>query len=501
MEQEILEPKAPGGKRVAPPEHKGEIKDLTVKNLAKSDKPYTYWDTKQVGFGVRVSPQGRKTFLACRRHGKTGKLVECAIGTYPDMTLGDARKEAKTVLDMIEGGETPKERKEREQREEAMRRRETFSAAVEAFFRDGSLGDLRTGTETERVIRREFLGQIPKREKRPVERDGKRVEPWITQWQAGPDPRWSKTPVAEITRRNIIERLDEIKRRGGKHAARHALGAVRKFFNWCADGERFGVEVSPCLNIRDRTLGFSKDGRELKRRRVLTDAELYDVWAAADALTQEHRDKVLKRQADADMSRLHDPITPLVKLLMLTGQRLNDVAQAKWTEIDLDKAVLTVPPERYKTGLAQEVPLSARALDILKELPRFERGYALTTTGGARPISGFGKMKSRLDEEIAKRRTKDGREPMPPWILHDLRRTVRTRLVSDLSVEAFIAERVIGHALPGLHGVYDQGSHRIQKRDALDRWSMALALIVGLTAPADNVADLAAARAERAASA
>jgi len=94
-------------------------------------------------------------------------------------------------------------------------------------------------------------------------------------------------------------------------------------------------------------------------------------------------------------------------------------------------------------------------------------------------------MKNRLDKAIAERR---GAEPMAPWVLHDLRRTVRTRLVSDLKVEAFIAERVIGHALAGLHAVYDQGSHRDQKRDALDRWAAALAIIVGIAPPPEGAA-------------
>ena len=206
---------------------------------------------------------------------------------------------------------------------------------------------------------------------------------------------------------------------------------------------------------------------------MLDDAELRDVWRAAEAIGY--------------------PFGQLVHLLAITGQRLNDIAGARWSEIDLDKAVLTVPPERYKTGAAQEVPLPPLAVRILRTLPRFKRGYAFTASGGARPISNMSKMKRRLDEMVTERHA----EPMPPWVLHDVRRTVRTRLVSDIGVEAFTAERVIGHALPGLHGVYDQGSHRSQKRDALERWAVALATIVGLTPPPDGSAVVPAAEVER----
>jgi integrase len=254
----------------------------------------------------------------------------------------------------------------------------------------------------------------------------------------------------------VVERLDAIKRRGGKHAARHALGAVRRFLSWCAEGERFGIEVSPCAGVRDKTIGIS--GRDLRRQRVLGDAELRDVWHAAAATGY--------------------PFGPLVQLLALTGQRLNDVASARWTDIDLDAAMLRVPPERFKTEAAHEVPLAPRAVAILRKLPRFSGSFVFTTTSGARPLSGFAKMKARLDETIAKQRKKDGREEMPNWVLHDLRRTLRTRLVGDLGTDAYIAERVIGHALPGLNAVYDQGSHRGPKRQALEAWAARLLSIV-----------------------
>ena len=171
---------------------------------------------------------------------------------------------------------------------------------------------------------------------------------------------------------------------------------------------------------------------------------------------------------------------------MLTGQRLNDVAHAQREDIDIGTGVLAVPPERFKTGVAQEVPLTPKAIEILNGLPKFSDGYVFTTTAGARPISGLSKMKARLDQVVAGQRKKNGAKPMPPWVLHDLRRTLRTRLTSDLDVDAFIAERVLGHALPGLHGVYDQGAHRTQKRAALEKWEAELARDRGLYGSKDN---------------
>jgi integrase len=258
--------------------------------------------------------------------------------------------------------------------------------------------------------------------------------------------------------------LDGIRKRN-KYAARHALGAIRKLFNWAEDSDRFGLEESPAARIRDQTIGVI--GKDLKRTRVLNDTELRDVWRAAGAVRY--------------------PFGPLVQLLILTGQRLNDIGRAQREEIDVAAGMLFVPPERYKTGVAHEVPLTPAAIDIVKALPKFSGEYMFTTTGGRRPIGGFSKMKAQLDRTVAEQRKKDGTKPMPPWVLHDLRRTLRTRLTSDLDVDAFTAERVLGHALPGLHGVYDQGRHRTQKRDALARWEALLLSIVELQASLPNV--------------
>jgi integrase len=436
---------------------------LKALNPAPAGKRYIVWDAQQPHLGVRVTQTGARSFVVIRRRPGERHPDTHVLGSYPALTLKAARKAAPKILSTFAEGKRPREVQAELQRAEARRRRDTFAAAVEAFIEDEQAKGLRSSRETEAILRREFLGQTWRRVGGTIK------------WSNGKQSAWRSRPVVEITRRDVVEVLDKIKRKGGKHAARHALGAVRKFFNWCAEGERFGVEASPCVNVRDKTIGVT--GRDLKRSRVLADAELRDVWSSADALGY--------------------PFGKLVQLLMLTGQRLNDVASARWPEIDdLDAATptLTVPPGRYKTRTAHEVPLAPAAVEILRALPRFAKGsHVLTTTAGARPVSGLSKTKVRLDKAIAARREKAGVELMPPWVLHDLRRTVRTRLVSDVGVDAFVAERFIGHALPGLHGVYDQGSHRPQKHAAAEKWAARLLAIVGLApegtavVPADEV--------------
>ena len=132
-------------------------------------------------------------------------------------------------------------------------------------------------------------------------------------------------------------------------------------------------------------------------------------------------------------------------MLLLTGQRLREVAEMTWQEIDLDKALWTIPPERMKGDAAHEVPLAPMAVEILKSLPRFVGPFVFTTTGGDRPISGFSKMKSKIDSVLP---DVDG------WRCHDLRRTTRAGL-GGLPVPNNVSELCIGHAQPGLHKVYD----------------------------------------------
>jgi integrase len=458
-------------------ERKPPLKEVLTPRKLKSLKPagkrYVFWDATLPHFGVRVTVNGAKSFVVVKRRLGDRDPVTHVIGAYnPDAppggegSLARARAEATNVLAAIAAGRLPAEIEATELREAQRRRHETFGAAVEQFLADGELSGRRSRRETEAILRRQFLGQVSERVRTVTERDGKTVTGWVTKWRDGSESVWRDRPIAEIARRDAIERLDEIKRRGGKHAARHALGAVRRFFNWCAEGERFGVEVSPCASVRDKTIGVS--GRDLKRRRVLADDELRDAWAAAGEAGY--------------------PFGPLVRLLALTGQRLNDIASARWGEIDLDRATLVVPSERFKTTTAHEVPLAPRAVEIMRALPRFKGAHAFTTTAGARPVSGFSKMKARVDAEIARRREERGADSMVHWTLHDLRRTVRTRLVGDCDVDAFIAERVIGHALPGLHAVYDQGTHRQPKRGALQKWEARLLSIVEPKPGAPHVA-------------
>ncbi len=435
--------------------HKRKLTDKDLQRLkpAPAGKRYMVWDTHTRNLAVKVTDRGTITFIVVgRRKGQAAPQYH-RLGRYPDqISLREAREQVSDVMRLYRQGTTPKEQEKRKSIERAKARGEAFEVAANAFFEFERGKKLRTAHSTEGVMRRGFLGQTPHYTRTP--------KGWQVEWKDDKDAVWRDRPVLEINKREIIERLDQIKKQRGKYAARHALAVVRKFFNWCAEGDRYGVAISPATSIKDKTLGIT--GKDLQRKRVLNDAELRSVWEAAKTMGY--------------------PFGPLTQVLMLTGQRLNDWALARHHEIDWETGMLVVPPERYKTELAHEIPLTPYAVEILRGLPTFSGNDALlfSSSFGKRPITGISPNKSRLDAIIAEQRKQAGLGVMPHWVTHDLRRTVRTRL-GELGIEDFVCEQVIGHAMPGLRKVYDQGRYRIQKRHALETWEKRLLSIVGET--------------------
>src|SRR5262249_20754519 len=153
------------------------------------------------------------------------------------------------------------------------------------------------------------------------------------------------------------------------------------------------------------------------RDRVLSDAELLKVWRGGEQLGW--------------------PFGPITQLLILTGQRRNEVAGARWAEFDLEKRLWAIPRERRKGSVSQNVPLPEKALEILTELPRFGSDYVFPAQRGGRGghVSGYSVAKRRLDQLSS----------VTGWRLHDLRRTIATGLQA-LGARLEVIEEVLGHA-------------------------------------------------------
>jgi integrase len=192
---------------------------------------------------------------------------------------------------------------------------------------------------------------------------------------------------------------------------------------------------------------------------VLTDDELRLVWRAA--------------------AQIEWPFGSLVQLLILTGQRREEVAAMRWSEIQDSGRVWILPGDRTKNGQAHHVPLSGAAQALLSALPRLAGSDLILTTTGARPISGYSNAKERLDrviEELAEAEAHD-REAAPlivqPWRLHDLRRTVASGM-ARLAVTPHVIEAILNHRsgiVSGVAAIYNRHDYLDERRDALEKWA------------------------------
>ena len=395
------------------------LTDRTLRALrpAPAGQRLDIMDAVVPGFGVRVTDKAdergraaQRTFVLVARYPGSANPTRRALGNFGVLSLEQARVKARDWLELIHRGVDPRDEEGHKRRAEIDRRANTFGAITEDFIKR-HLSRQRRGRTGEREIRRELLS------------------------------RWKDKPAGEITRHDVVAMIDEIVDRGARRQAHMMLGHTRTIFNWAINRGVYGLEQSPCDRLRPSAL----IGRRVPRDKVLTDDEIRAVWHATETLGY--------------------PYGPLVRLLMLTGQREFDVANAKRSEFDLSNNLWNIPGERFKSEAPQRVPLTDDSTALLAGLPKGTSGdFLFSFCGGKRPVNGFSKAKRSLDLLLA-----ELVGHVDHWVFHDIRRTVRTRL-SALRVEERVAELVIGHARKGLVRIYDQHQYIDEMREALALW-------------------------------
>ena len=257
-----------------------------------------------------------------------------------------------------------------------------------------------------------------------------------------------------MKRRDIVNMLDAIEDDDKAVTADRVLAYVRKAFNWYAT--RDDEFLPPIVRGMART-----KPADHARTRALADDEIRSLWKALDC-------------PDSPQA-----FRNIVRVLLLTAQRRDEIGLMRAEEIDGD--TLVIPAERYKTGIPNAVPLTKEARQWIGKR---NAGFVFSTTDGEKAFSGYSKAKIQLDAVIDEQRKADGLKPMPEWRLHDLRRTARS-LMSRAGVTSDIAEMVLGHKLTGVRGVYDRHSYAAEKRDALEKLAGLIGLI--LNPPGANV--------------
>jgi integrase len=367
------------------------------------------FDTEQRGLGVRVTSSGSKTYLVQYRHAAQKRRVP--LGSCSAINLAKARELASQIMGQRAGGQDPAaERKQAAL--EAKSRAKAEALTLDVLIENWAAQHLATRrpdyrAEATRALRFAFDKQL-------------------------------KLPAASLEQSDVKATLKRISDAGKRATARLTGAYGRACYAWAINE---GVATAnPFKNMSLPTVPA--------RKRVLKDAELVAIWRATGLPT---------------------PYNSIVRMLLITGQRREEVAGMAWREISPDHSTWTIPADRAKNGVEHIVPLSKQARSILRSARQVD-GSGIVFPGRRGSFNGFGKAKAQLD--LASGVTR--------WRLHDLRRTVATGLQKrhvPLEVTEAVLNHVSGKSRAGIVGVYQLHDWAKEKRYALDSWGMRVAAI------------------------
>ena len=403
------------------------LTDAAIQRLRRpADIPIDYWDTTLRGLGLRISPSGRKTFNVQTKVLRKGRRRDTRIklGVYPEISLADARTKAVEVKRQASDDLDP--------------------IAVRAQERDAAVAASVRAVSTAFVnVRQQFLDEHLPTLRPSTAKEYKRA---LTQTFAV----WDTIPVEEITSQMVETALAAVKAPYMRNRTRAYLSAL---FNWATEEDQNLIESSPVRKLSKRKKKLIK---EVSRDRVLTEDEISELWNTESP----------------------HPVGALFKLLLLTGQRRSEVAGMRWQDLDLDRALWTIPGSLTKNHEQHTVPLSKQVLAVLAALPRIGEEFVITTTGQT-PFSGFSKAKASLDEKAG----------VTGWRWHDLRRTFATFAAEELTTPQAVVEAILNHksgTTSGLAGIYNRAQYTKQKAASLQAWANLVGRITD-EAKGDNV--------------
>jgi integrase len=449
------------------------LTEKLLRSLSKRKHPSKpprifYYDAVLPGLDVMWTPTGHLSFGMTRRwspkksptwrklgdvylpvQDKETKDAERDEGerTEGALKLAEARSKGRRWLELLSRGIDPAAEAKRVREEN--RRRYTFAQARDEHIRHHwKRNRLAKAGEAERLLKREFEA-------------------------------WDGRLAEDIRREDVDEAIQAIVQRGAPAQARNSLGYLRGLYSWLIDNPRYGIKKSPCEGLRPAKMIGAKESR----RRWLRDHELRDVWNAADELGIAGQ---------------------VVKLLIITAKRLNEIAGLRWSEIDFDNGEIIIPGGRMGRmkggGRTPDhmVPITPKVREILDAIPRGTGDFVFSTTGGAKQMTIGSKIKGKLDALLAwPPKINEEGEDENAWVFHDLRRTARTNFSKpELGIAEEVREALVAHVKQALIGTYDLHDFAEEKRIGQTRWENRIAKIVN--PPPPSVTALAAERERRA---
>jgi integrase len=392
----------------------------------KPVKDELVWTDAPKGFAIRVSAAAtagsldHKTYLVQYAH--AGQKRRMPIGACNAISLADAIKEAKAIL-----GDAARDRDPFAERKAKARKDAADAYTLAALIDDWAELKLKPQRKPH------YAEEAP----RAIQRVFKRC---------------LDEPAAKIDSETVMRIHDALVKKGKPIMAARAVGYASAAYGWAIERRK----------LKDNPFAKLPTAPTRKRDRVLDDEELKRVW---DALASD------------------SGFDAIARMLILTGQRREEVAGMTWDELSADGLTWTLPAARAKNSAVHIVPLSAQAQAIIAAQPRSNR-TTLVFPGrlGHNTFNGWGNAKIALDRK----------SNVTDWVIHDLRRTVATNL-QKLGVRLEVTEAILNHtsgSRSGIVGIYQRHDWKDEKRAALQAWADRLeAIVEGRTAP-DNVVAL-----------
>jgi len=285
----------------------------SIEALKPESKRYVAW--KESGIGVRVTPNGKKSFVFMYRF--DGKPRMMTLGMLPKTTLADAGVLHSAAKKLLEDGVDPGAKKQGIKK--ADKEADTMAMLIDTFI-EWAKKNKRSWAEDERILRKD-------------------VEPVL-----------GKLKVKDVKKRDVLALIDSIVARNSLIMANRTLACIRKMLNFAV--ERDIIENSPCHGIK-------LPAKEKQRDRVLTQAEIISFWYGLD-------------NANVQITK---EVKIALRLLLVTAQRKGEILNVEWSELDLETGWWTIPKEKAKNELSHRVPLSKMAIELLKELQPLTGAY------------------------------------------------------------------------------------------------------------------------------
>ena len=408
------------------------LTDKQIRDAKPRATVYRLRDTQSVcrGFGVVVAPSGSKSFFLSFTSPEDGKRKQVSLGKYPSTKLADARRLALEYRGRVDSGiDLAHERQQTISHKMEQRKLGTLGDLLDLYIADLEHDEKRTAKEVRRI-------------------KGKDIPSYLL-----------SRPAHTVSRDDILDVLASIAQRGAKVHSDNVRAYLRAAFElgihaqsmtrWRGKAPQFDIEHNPVATIK-RTLS-----RKPKGQRALSETEVRGLWATNVLTPQMHL---------------------ALKLILASGQRVEEVLHATWDEFDFDKKLWTIPGERRKTrGKTNEphlVPLCDLHIELLRMIKNTTNHsrflFPARGTEGPRRYDSLTKAVSVYVKNSS----------MESFSARDLRRTFKT-LAGSIGISLEMRNRLQGHALVDVGSIYyDRYDYLSQKKEAMEKWAVGLELII-----------------------